>query len=114
MKPKLLNEVSVTNFEVKELLTKLKKDNEELTFRAQKTFEHLETVVTLKKSQVEELQSELAKLKISRLRDQHINKIIDILPNSAEQLKVVMQAYPVSLKQEDLKKIADVVKKVVG
>jgi len=114
MKPEILNETPVSMLEVKELLSKQKKEDEELTFRAQKTFEHLEQVVTLKKKQADELFEALEKLKLPRFKEQHINKIIDLLPTKIEELKVIMQAYPLNLPQESMKKIVAEVVKIVG
>ena len=44
-------------------------------------------------------------MKITRLRDQHIYKIIDILPKTVEELRAVLLGYPVTIKAEYMKKI---------
>lgn len=114
MKPEILSETPITSLEVKEFLTKLKNNLGELNFRAQKTLEHLEKSVSLSKKQAEELKNALEKLKIPRFKEQHINKIIDLLPVNLAQVTTLLQAYPISVKQDNMKKIAEVVNKVIS
>ena len=53
-------------------------------------------------------------LKVPRLKDQHIAKIIDILPTTLEDLRMVLKAYPITVNNENLKKIADTVNKFIA
>ena len=57
----------------------------------------------------DELYGKLEGLKIPRLKELHLKKIIDVMPKSAKEVKVVLQGYTVTVKQEHLKKIADTV-----
>ncbi len=113
MKPQVLEEKPITSFEVKEILEKNKKEQGELSFRAQKTLEHLETTVSFKKNQVDELKGEIEKLKIPRLRESQIAKLIDLKPTTVEQVKSALQAYVLTVKPDDMKKIADAFKTAV-
>lgn len=97
--------------EVKEELEKIKKRDKELNFRAQKTLEYAQQVAKLGKEKADELKKKLEGLKISRLKEIHIQKIIDILPTREDDVKVVLQGYNLTLTKENYKKIADVVKK---
>ncbi len=106
---KILNEVPISMKELKDELVKIKKRDKELNFRANKTEEYLNQFTTLKKEK--ELEEELTKLDIPRIKDQHIKKIVDVLPCSVEELKTLIQGYPISVNAENLKKIVDVVKK---
>ena len=56
-----------------------------------------------------EMKTELKGLDLIKLKDEHIVKIVDFMPNSAADLNKVM--VDVSLDQEEVNKILDVVKK---
>lgn len=103
----ILSEKPMNIFELKEELKKIKKRDEELNFRANKTEEYLTQIPSFKKSK--ELYEKIDKLKIPRLREQHINKIIDILPTTVEELKVILQGYTITVNNENLKKIVNTV-----
>jgi len=107
----ILSETPIDAHKLKDELTKIKKRDKELNFRAQKTEEHLDNTGTSKNS--EQLFEKITKLNISRLREQHIHKIIDIMPTTVKDLKVVLQGYTVSVTQENMKKIADTVNSFV-
>ena len=66
--------------------------------------------VSLNSKKAKELKGKLASLKISRLKEEHITKIIDLLPKTANDIKVILQGYTLSLSSENAKKIADIVK----
>ena len=51
----------------------------------------------------------VSKLEIPRLKEQHIHKIIDIMPATIKDLKFAMQGYTISLSNENMKKVVDVV-----
>jgi len=106
---KILNEVPISMKELKEELAKIKKRDKELNFRANKTEDYLNQFVSMKKEK--ELEEELNKLKIPRIKEQHIKKIVDILPVTVDELKTLIQGYPISVNADNLKKIVDVVKK---
>jgi DNA-directed RNA polymerase subunit F len=110
-KPKIMQETEIPMYEVKREIEAIKKRDTELNFRAQKTDEFLNTFVTLKESDLEELTEKLKKLNIPRLRDSHIYKIVDILPASIDDEKLILQGYTITVSQENMKKIADLVKK---
>jgi DNA-directed RNA polymerase subunit F len=100
---------SINMAALKEELTEIKKRDTELSFRGNKTEEYLNEFATLKPKQAEELYKKIEGINIPRLKDSHINKIIDIMPASVAELKVVMQGYALPVTNENLKKIADCV-----
>ena len=73
----------------------------------------LESGEVIEVSKADELKKKLEGLKISRLKEIHIQKIIDILPTREEDVKVVLQGYNITLTKENYKKIADTVKAFV-
>ncbi len=105
----ILTEKPITMLEVKEVLESIEKKNE-LSVKSKKTKEYLNTFVKLDKKKVEEFKKKLEKLDISRLRDRHIVKIIDLMPDNTDSLKVILSGENITLKVEDLEKIISIVK----
>ena len=109
MPSEILSETPISAYQLKEELDKIKKRDKELNLRATKTEEHLERIETPKN--VDALFDKISKLDISRLKEQYIRKIIDIMPTTIKDLKVVMQGYTISLNNENMKKIVDTINK---
>jgi len=72
-----------------------------------KTFIKKFTKMPAKKAR--EMREELTKLDLLKLKEEHIVKIVDFMPGDASDLNKVM--VDVSLDQEEVNKILDVVKK---
>ena len=113
VKPEILEMTAISSTEMKEELKRIQKRDGELNFRANKTMEYLDHFKLLKKSDAKSLFDELLGLGISRLRDEHIIKIIDLLPQSVDDLKVIISGFNVTLPKESMSQIVDAVKKVV-
>ena len=103
----ILSETPINIYQLKEELLKIKKRDKELNIRSQKTEDHLVQVATHKKA--DSLFDKINKLGISRLREQQIHKIIDIMPITVKDLKIVLQGYTVSVSNENMKKIVDAI-----
>lgn len=114
MKDKIVNEIPMNLAEVKEELEKIKKRDKELSFRAQKSMDYLNQVVSLKYDDAKALYKKIDALTIPRLKEIHIQKIISILPSTEAELKVVLQGYTITVTKESLKKIIDVVKPYIS
>jgi len=108
-KPELIKETPITIVELKEYLKTIKKRDEELNFRAGKTEDYLNHFVTIKPKEAKELVKKLKELDIPRLKEEHIAKIIDLLPDHPEEVKSTLQGYTITVTKENLKKISDVV-----
>ncbi len=106
----IISEQPVSSSEVREHLKKVK---EELNFRAQKTLDHLDSLKPLSIKKATELLEALRKLEIPRLRDQQLVKIVDLLPVTDAEVKIVLQGYPLTVTTENMKKIAETVKTFV-
>lgn len=113
MAEKIIAEKPITMAELKEELEKIKKRDIELNFRANKTTEYLNQFTLLDKKKSEELFQKIAGLKVPRLKNEQIIKIIDTLPKTVADLKLVLQSYSVSITNENLKKIVDAVQPFV-
>ncbi len=105
----IIKENALTLVEVNEELKKILKRDKELSFRANKTKEYLESFVKRNVKDVEQLKKKIVALDIPRLKDKHIAKIIDIMPKDIDSLKSLFSGEPITLKEEDLKKILNAV-----
>jgi len=106
----LLKEEPKTMVEIKEILSNIKKRDKELTPRGIKTHDYISKFTKLTLKQVEELRDKINKLEMSRLKEKHINKIIDIQPKDVDSLKSILNSENLTLKQEDLIKIFEIIK----
>ncbi len=100
--PQFINEENLALADVKEIMKSLEKRDDELNYRTNKAkefFEQFDNI--LSKSKKNELLEKLKGLDLTRLREEHMLKIIDFLPTTANDLKVVLQAYPLSLSKKD-------------
>ncbi|MEK6862768.1 MAG: hypothetical protein AABW57_01240 [Nanoarchaeota archaeon] len=106
----IINEAPLTMAEVKERLEEIKKRDKELKPRALKTYEYLSKFVDIKAKDAIKIKEGLLKLQIPRLKERHINKIIDIMPKDMETLKLIFVGENITLKQDDLDKILNALK----
>ena len=89
----------------------MKKRDKELNFRAKKVEEYIKAVPKVK--DYEKLAKELEDAKISRLKLKHITLIVNIFPSDVDSLRTVLSGENITLKDEDLKKIIEIVNKYV-
>lgn len=96
--------------EVKDELAKIQKKEEELNFRSNKTYAYLQEFSKYSLTKTKELIAKIEGLKIPRLKEEHIVKIVDTLPKYPEEVKVLLSGYTITMTNESAKKIADAVK----
>lgn len=108
---KVLNETPISAVDLKERLEAIKKRDKELTKKATKTVEYLNTFVSLKHKDAEDIKKRILSLNIPRLKDRHIAKILDIMPQEIESLKMLFTGENITIKQEDLAKILEELQK---
>ena len=87
VKPEILQEKPVSMAELKDEIAKIRKKSEKINFRAEKTEEYLNQFTILSSKKAAELKEKLEKLKIPRFKDEHIIKLIDLMPASLEEVK---------------------------
>jgi DNA-directed RNA polymerase subunit F len=112
MARKILSESPTNASNVKKMLEDIQSHDKELTFRAQRTLEHLESVNVIAPKKAKELEQALAKLEIPRMKEQHIHKLIDVLPKSQDDVKLMLQGYALTVTNENCKKIADAIAEI--
>ncbi|MFH1456193.1 MAG: hypothetical protein ABIF40_04560 [archaeon] len=107
----IIEDNPISLVEMQKKLKAIEKRDGQLGFRAEKTKEYLNHFVRLKLKEVQELKTKMKELEIPRLKDRHIVKIADILPEDIDSLKSLLSGETVTVKDEDLKKIIDIVTK---
>ena len=105
----IINKEPLSLTEVKSALDKVKKRDEELNFRSNKTLEFIKTLHTLSKKDFKDLYEKIDALQIPRLKDLHIKKIIDLMPINVDDLKMILSGYTITVNNENMKKIVDAV-----
>ncbi len=110
----ILSEAPITMAQLKDDLKKIYKRDEELNFRATKTDEYLKNFVHLNLTKAKELQKALEGLNVPRLKEEHIVKLIDLLPGSIEELKTIFSGYTVTVSADNQKKIVETIKPYVS
>src|SRR3989339_1910739 len=95
----IVEQKPITMVELNDKLEAIKKEKGELNFRAEKVYAYLQDFVKLKKKDIDELHTKLSGLGIQKLRDRHIVKILDVMPEDAESLKNLFTGESLSLKQ---------------
>ena len=108
--PIIIEEVPITISSLKDELENIKKKKNELGFRSSKTLEYLSQFKHIERKKSDEIISKIQKLSIPRLKDQHIYKIIDVMPNSLEELKSLLQGFTLTVSNDNLKKIMETIK----
>ena len=109
MKTKIISEKPISFTEVKRILNQTKEQGtNELSFVAQKTHAYLEQFSTLDIKKAEILFKKLTALEIPRFKDLHLWKLIDLLPADPKDVRTVLQGYNITLTNDQLKKIVDI------
>ena len=107
---RVIEEKEISLSEVKAKLAKVKKKRE-LGIRATKTEEYLNHFDIISIDQVKELKIAFEAADVPRLRDRHINRLIDIMPEDVDSVKVILSGENLTIKPEHLKKIVEVLNK---
>jgi DNA-directed RNA polymerase subunit F len=109
--PQLIEEQAIPLAEVKEYVKEIEKRQAELDYRPAKTKEYVGLFTLLTTEQKDALKKELEGLNILRLKDPQMVKIIDFLPTTVDDVRILLQGYPVSISKKDMERIVEVVKK---
>ncbi len=95
--------------EVKNILKKVEKDRKELLYEQKIALEHAHKFAKLSVKKSEGLIKELLKLEF--LHEIHAYKIADILPFNEDDVKTIFAKERITLSENDIKKILDLVEK---
>lgn len=106
----IIKEEPLTLSELKVKLEQTKKRDKELSFKAKKTMDYLNIFANTPDKKIKETKKKLQDLDISRLKERHIVKILDISPQDLDSLKIILSGENITLKQEDLQRILECLK----
>lgn len=104
---KILKKIPLSISEIEEFI-KEKKEGESKKIEVMR--EYIKKFAKLKPEEAKKLRNELKALNIAKLGEEQIVKIIDILPEDAEDLRKIFFASS-TLNQDEIQKILEVVKK---
>jgi len=100
---------AVSMAQVKAELEEVKKRDGELSFRSAKVEDYLNELVKLKEKEAKELYDKLVALNIPRFKEVHLAKMIDLLPKSVDEVKLVLQGYSITVSKEHTEAIVQAV-----
>lgn len=107
---KIISETPIMMAQLKEDLERIRTRDAELNFRAGKTAEYLKYFVGLPGEKAVELFKKIEGMNVPRLKAEHIAKIVDLLPSSVEELKVILGSYTITVSAENISSLVDTVK----
>ena len=95
--------------EVKTILKKIEKDRKELLYEQKIALEHANKFAKLNVNKTTDIVKELSNLEF--LQESHVYKIADILPTSEDDIKTIFAKERISLGENEIKKILEIVNK---
>ena len=95
--------------EVKNILSKVSKDREEMLYEQRIALEHAQTFAKLPVKKTNDMIKELMKLEF--LEQVNAYKIADLLPNTKDDIKSIFAKERVTLGEDNIKKILEIVGK---
>jgi|SRR3989344_5177119 len=110
MNPTVVSETPTNLAEIKAEVEKIKKRDKEPGIRITRTDEYIQAFMPLSPAKGRELYEKLLKLQIPRMKEMHYHKIVDVLPPNMNILKAVLRSYPITVSNDNIKKIVDIVK----
>ena len=112
-KPTILEAKPISMVELKERLNSIKERDSELNARAARVESYLNLFAKIPTEKAAELKKRIKELEIPRLKEEVIIKLIDILPKDEESVKAVLQGFPTAVSQENIKRIAQLIKETI-
>lgn len=109
MEPKIISQTPVALAELKEEVERIKQREKEPSIRVTRMEDYLNSFVEIGTEAGKELKAAISKLAINRLKDEHICKVVDLLPKTPNELKLVLQGYGLSLANEASNKIVELI-----
>lgn len=108
--PQFIEQKALSLAEVKEALHEIEKRDKELNVISNKAKDYMEIFVSLNSEKKEAVAKKLNGLGITRLKDDQVAKIIDFMPLTANDLKIVLLSYPnLSLSKKDQESIVEAI-----
>tara|TARA_Y100000310_G_C20226506_1_gene598194 strand:- start:57 stop:395 length:339 start_codon:yes stop_codon:yes gene_type:complete len=105
----IIEEAPINLVTIKEKLAIIEKERGELSFRAEKTKAYLETFCQIDKKEINSIREAIINLNIPRLKERQITKIVDVCPKDLDSIKLLFSGEILTISEEDMKKIIDVI-----
>ena len=99
----------VTITEVRNILKKVEKDRKEMLYEQKIALEHAHKFAKIPIKKANDMIKELKTLEF--IHESHAYKIADILPTSEDDIKTIFAKERISLGENDIKKILEIVQK---
>lgn len=104
----IISEEDIAIPEVKKIMEERKKEGD-LVYEQKICLEYLDKIPKLTISRIKEIYEELAKISI--LRPRYISMIINMLPDTEEEVETLFSKERTNLKKEEVKQIVEIVNK---
>ena len=111
-KAELIEKAPISLTKLKEELNRIQKRDEEMSFRAGKALDYINSFAVTSKKKHSEAKSQIEALNVPRLKDVHISKILDFMPKSVNELGVILQGYTLTVTKDNMAKIVQITKNV--
>ncbi|MAG16148.1 hypothetical protein CMO88_03740 [Candidatus Woesearchaeota archaeon] len=113
MEPKTISQTPISMTELKSEIERIKKREKEPSVRVTKMEDYINAIPLLSGAKEKELIEAIRKLDVPRMKDEFIFKIVEILPKTLEELKMVLQGYVISVTNDNMKKIVETVNSIM-
>ena len=105
--PTPVSEQAITQADLDKSLQEIQERDEELSFRAGKTVDHLNHLEIVDLEKKDELIKAINDLDVPRLKEHHVAKIVDIMPRSVKELALIISGYTLTVNKEYQEKIIE-------
>ena len=107
--PQIIESEPLSLVDVREILEEIEKRDKELNYLPNKGKEYIDQFVKLTLDQKKELVKKLVDIKLTRLKEEHIAKIVDFLPQNDDELKAVLQGFHLNMPKKDIDSVLKIV-----
>jgi DNA-directed RNA polymerase subunit F len=108
MEEKIIKEEPITQAEVKEILSKISKDKEELEYVQKKTLTNVEHLVNISAA---DAQAAVAELEEQNIDKEKAIEVVNLLPRNREEIRTIFSKERKQPETEELDKILEVISK---
>jgi len=110
MEPKIISQTPISMTDLRLEIEKIRKrEKEEPNIRVTKMEDYMNSLTPLSETKEKELIEAIRKLDVPRMKDEFVFKIVEMLPKTVEDLKIILQGYVISITNDNLKKLVDVI-----
>ena len=103
------NKKYLTISEVKNILKKIEKDRNEISYEQRIALDHANKFAKLPTQKIKELIKEL--MKLDYIEESHVYKLIDLLPNTNEDIKTIFAKERINLNDEKINNLLNIINK---